>query len=421
MQSPSLNAGVVSEARDPLSPRQSETYWVEKGQKCNRIVASSSETIDDEEISWTQARVTEFVRIQRTWMQSLMKKQIEGTILHPSGNEMKKNGAPRTGFLITAALGANLIEETSRRVPLDKACVTQISAEKLFLEGTVPVRIHAIDDSALLDSLHNVELPVEKIEQIYRHAFEVLPTVLNKRLDQFSDEDANLIYGLDEFRKKRVRWASLTPSGGMVAQESGRIGDAWIFVVPPSHSMMKTQPTVHAMNIDATGLNPYLSILPYDMTEKWACLGALHELSHLRDSVLGIEPKENRTRDQYLEGEHRAYSIERSLAFAYSNGRLQQTLQSIVATALARQNPVEALNALVNQQLSSIAQSLDQCIEPNHPRCLSELGVRQGLYKMLLGFEIAQQMAKGDPARQKALEKGFIELVYEPTGYLPKK
>ncbi len=419
MQNSTLNKGVVSEPADSLAPKR-EAYWVEKAGRFERIVASSTETIDDQELSWVQARVTDFVRVQRSLYDRIMRTEIE-SIEHPSGFEVQRNGTPRNGFLMTAAPSANLMEETAKRVRLEQACLTQISAQKLFVEGAVPLRTHTIDQSVTLDRLENIELPVDRVEAVYRHAFDTLQNVLARRSDQFSVSDATLIYDLDRFRTQRVKWASLTPSGGMLAQEPGKIGDAWIFVVPPGHPMIKTQTAVHSMNVDNSGLNPYLSILPYDMTEKWASMAALHELSHLRDHVLGVESFEGKTRDQYLEGEHRAYSVERALAFAYSDGRLQQTLQTVVSKALQSADPMQALNALVNHELPGISQSLDQCIDPNPPKSQGELGVRQGLYVMLLGFEIARQTAQGNAEQQRHMEKGFIELIYEPTGHLPKK
>lgn len=414
-----LRPGVFAEADDPLAPKK-EVYWVDKGNDAERIVVSSREHVDDQEIAWAQARLTEFVRVQRTLMQRTLKTVIPDTMNHPSGHEMKNTSKTRQGYVMTAAPTADLMTEVGKRIKLDTANLIQISDKKVYVENSVPVKIHNIETAKILETLGNPELPVAQVEAVYRKVLETLPTIVTKHSDRMSAADQTAMFDLSNFRRDHVRWASLTEKGGMIAQEPGVMGGAWIFVVPPGNFMIQQQKATHSMNLDNAGINAYLSILPYAVSEKWAALGLVHELSHLRDYVLGIEPAKGRTRDQYLDGEHRAYSAERALAFAYSNGQLQSTLQSIVEKAMSQPDSVQALNALVNQELSSITQSLDQTVEPNPPKSLSEMGIRQGLYMMLLGFEMARQMAKGNDEAQKYFEKKFIEMIYEPLGVLPK-
>lgn len=419
MKNQTLSPGVVQQPIDSLN--RGEVYWVEQGKRIDRILAVG-EAVEDGEISWTQARIQEFRKVHRTLLQKLMKTEID-SIDHPSGFEVvQADSAKRTGHLFTVRQdGIDLQKEVGRRMPMSGAKILRISDLKIVVEGEgVPVAANVIDQSVTLDALNDTPQPVEKMKGIYKGVLSSLGDIIAKNHKNLSAEDTKILYELDNFRKDRVKWATLTPESQMMADEPGKIGDAWIFVVPPGHSMMKTQQSTHAMNYDNAGLNPYLSILPHDMTHRWAGLGAVHELSHLRDAVLGIEPSRGRTRDQYLEGEHRAYSVERALAFAYSEGRLQQALESIVREALNKGDAMSAINSLVNERLPAISQSLNLCVEPQAARSKGELGVRQGLYAMLIGFEIARQVTGGEPVSTKSMEKGFIELMYEPTGHLPK-
>lgn len=420
MKQQTLVPGVVQEPATSLN-RRLEAYWVEHGKGFNRVLAIG-DAVEDGEIAWIGARIQQFKKVTRSFLQTLMRSEIDGAVEHPSGTEVIAEGTSRKGHLFSARQeGIDLEKEVARRLSVDTEKIVRISDQKFFMEGGVPVSANVIDQSVTLDALDETPQPVDTIKSIYKGMLGALGDTVAKNHKYLSAEDTRILYELDTFRQNHVRWASLTPDSCMMADESGKIGDAWIFVVPPSHSMMQTQKATHSMNYDNAGLNPYLSILPYNMTPRWAGLGVVHELSHLRDAVLGLEPLVGRTRDQYLEGEHRAYSIERSLAFAYSEGRLQQALETLVREALGQGDAMTAMKSFVNQRLPAISRSLDMCLEPQQPKSQSELGMRQGLYVMLLGFEIARQMSDGNALQQRSMEKGFIELIYEPTGNLPKQ
>lgn len=417
-----LATGVVREPRNSLS-QNLEAYWLQHESDQYKRVLSIGKSVEDREISWTMARVDTYRKAERSMWQRILGKNVEGSIYHPSGIEVVQSDNKVRGHLFTAMQeGINLESEIAKRITHGNAKILKISDQKLFMEGGVPVAVHTKSQGATLDHLSDTPATVLETEQLYKSALSELQSLIAKCGDCLSNEDQNDLVQLDAFHRKRVRWASLTMDGGMIAQEAGKIGDAWIFVVPPKHEMMQTQQSVHAMNYDNSGNNPYLSILPYKLTPKWAGLAIVHELSHLRDAVLKIEPGEGRTRDQYLEGEHRAYSVERALAFAYSDGKLQTALQSIVRTALENQDDaVPALKILVGERLPAICQSLDLALDPQEALSKQELSVRQGLYTMLIGFECARQVSNGNPARQKFLEKNFIEAIYNPTGLLPKE
>lgn len=419
MQPETFAPGVIQEPKSSLNPNL-KAYWVPSGKNFDRVIAIG-ERVEDGEISWTQARIQNHAKVQRTLYQRLMKSEIDGSIDMPSGVEVIGEGSSRKGHLFTARQdGVDLQAEIGRRMSIEGATILTVSDQKVVIEGMgVPVAVNAMDQSMTLDHLSNNPHPVHEVKALYRGMLQTLPDTIVKNAKHLSSEDTRVLFQLEEFQRKRVRWASLTQDGGMMADEAGQVGNAWIFVVPPNNPLMQTQQETHSMNYDNNGINPYLSILPYDMAHRWAGLGLVHELSHLRDAVLKLEPRVGRTRDQYLEGEHRAYSVERALAFAYSEGRLQQTLEAIVSDALRQGDPMAAINSLVNQRLPAISRSLDMCLEPNQPKSQAELGVRQGLYVMLIGFEVARQT--GDPASLKQREKSFIEFMYEPTGHLPKQ
>lgn len=439
----------VTTEHDPLSPK-AEVYWIERPDGFDRVSANR-ESVEDGEASWRKARITSYKRLVRTLLQSMFGSQAEGVLRHPEGFEVEKAGPTREGFIVTSEAGKDIHDEVRRRLSDLVADITTLSASKVLIEGAEPAKMHQQETPATpvphaptvtapipfatgsnADSVFvapsnpsvvpvNAELSVKQTEAIYRHAFEQLPHIVAKQSGVLDPRNAELLLELDRFRKERVRWASVMHDGALMAQESGTIGNAWIYVVPPNHWLEKQQHATLSAHMDDAGLNHVLSILSHDIHPTWAALAAAHELSHLRDGVLGIEPTKGRTRDQYLEGEHRAYSVERALALAMSGGRLQSALETIVTDTLRRPDPAIAINDLLNNRRLFIMQSLDPCLVPDAPRSPSEEGTRLGLYVMLLGFEFSGRFVRGGGMRRREAEKRFIESMYEPLGVLPPR
>jgi hypothetical protein len=342
---------------------------------------------------------------------------------HPSGVDVVECGDSQKGFLFTCEQnGIDIVSAVKIRIPDDpQVKMIQISDAKLFVQGAVPIACHTIEQRTTAENLRTEDISQEGAESLYRHAFDTMMSVITKNERHLSSEAFELLSSLDTFRREKVRWASVTPNGGIISKDSGQIGDAWVFILPKGHFLYQEQKSVHSVHIDDSGLIPYLSILPQDMTAKWAMLGAVHELQHLSDIVLGVEPKRGETREQYLEGERRAYTVEIGLANAYSEGRLKAAFQQLVSNACKADDPILALNALVGERLPAIAQSIDQCMRVGLPKSIGELGVRQGLYAMLIGFEIANKLSENDVLRMKEMQRRFIEMIYEPLGVLPKR
>jgi hypothetical protein len=414
--------GVVQEPATSLNPKL-EAYWaqVEGKKEYNRVISTGTR-IEDGEIAWTSARVQNFINVRRGFFQKLLKTEIDGSLHHPSGAEViSDETSPRQGHLFSLLTEqADLLSEVARRVKINPSAVIKISDQKVFMEGGVPVRVTVDAPGDASSHAEDKVLPVDKVKTQHRTVLDAIPDLIASSGAHLLLPDKQRLFELDTFRQDHVRWATLEENGIMRADESGKIGGAWMFVVPPGHPLLQTQPSMYSMNFDDTGLNPTLGVLPYGITDRWAALASIHELSHLRDAVLKIEPARGRTRAQYLEGEHKAYSVERALAFAFTQGRLQQALESVVSEALKQADTMSALNSLVNQRLPAIAQSLDTILEPNAPKSASEGALRRGLYLMLIGFEVARQMSSGNEEKQKNMEKGFIEHIYEPHGLLPK-
>jgi len=99
----------------------------------------------------------------------------------------------------------------------------------------------------------------------------------------------------------------------LLAQQSGDSRGAWMVVVPPGHEVLKRMVATLEVRIES---NPPLNVLlvkPESVSELWPGIVLSHELSHLMDRVYQTEPN-NPTRQQFLEGELRAYEIEQLAA-----------------------------------------------------------------------------------------------------------
>lgn len=412
-----LAENVTAEAIDPLSTKR-EAYWIAKGKKeSTRVVALNQEVVNDQEVAWTQARITDAVR--RNLLQRLMKSDMGDTLFDPSGREMQAQSQGRKGFLFTLLQkGLDLESEVRSRMSGENPRIVKIADTKMLLEGAVPMMKHTKSGKELLAELGEAEVSVEEAEKMYRHSFGTIMDVVTKRSTSLTPESAQLLYELDLFRRDHVRWARVTPDNQLFSLEGGTMGDGWVYILPPGHPLREQQTTVHKVELDNAGLNVCLSILPAAMTGKWALLGAVHELQHFKDLVTGVEPKKGATREQFLAGEHRAFSVEAGLAHALAEVPLGPALEAYVQKAIRSSDPMRAIGELLNQQLSSVAQSVDQAMGAGKAKSAHEFGIRQALYQMLLGFELSKNRFPDNSTQRQEMEKRFIETVYVAHGHL---
>jgi hypothetical protein len=197
-----------------------------------------------------------------------------------------------------------------------------------------------------------------------------------------SSEEARTAYAplvaLQVFREQHVRWAELRDTM-YYALESGQGIAAWLVVIPPGHPDLDSIPTT--LSIDPTATINVARMKPQLLSPTWAGVALIHELSHLGDRALGLEPMMP-TRKQFLEGELRAYALEMMALDLLTAGKfsagltatLEQWMPASVHEVIARVQPLDVG--------TEIALRLWAGIDPAESD--AERLVRRGLYVVAL-------------------------------------
>jgi len=155
------------------------------------------------------------------------------------------------------------------------------------------------------------------------------------------------LQGLGRFRTQRVAWAGMK-GNAYYAIEPGRSDGGWLVIVPSGSDVLKSMKST--LEMDPGPTVAAVLIKQEKVSEVWAGLFLTHELSHLADRVLKVEPP-NPTRAQFLMGELRAYDLELMGADLVSAGRLRQHLDAI----------------LDRWQLESVASVTERCVHLGPP------------------------------------------------------
>lgn len=134
------------------------------------------------------------------------------------------------------------------------------------------------------------------------------------------------LFELRRFRDESVGWAELRGSA-FYALEDGYRSGGWLVVVPPGHDLLSRMQST--LQLDP---NPQLNVIlikPEGVTELWAGLFLIHELSHLADRALGAESPEPDV-EEYLMGELRAFGLEMMAANGVTRGDFYRRLDRVL-------------------------------------------------------------------------------------------
>ncbi len=206
-----------------------------------------------------------------------------------------------------------------------------------------------------------------------------------------------------EFRRDWVRWAKLD-GASYTALESARAGSAWMVVVPPGHPALDAMASTLEVRAESGGRLHILLIKPQMVSQTWAAIFLVHELSHLLDRVTGLEPSEP-TREQFLLGELRAYETELVAADFVSQGRISAAIRTL--TDRWPSAALEEIPGLVNRLGEGDWRNLDSAMGAVPPESEAERGLRGGFYLVAAALIHAQ----GRPDyREEALKT--VELLY---------
>lgn len=192
-----------------------------------------------------------------------------------------------------------------------------------------------------------------------------------------------------KFRKWGAVWAELA-SDDLRTIEEGYWNASLIVVVPPGHEALDHM--VATLQVDVLPEVILLAIKPERVSERWAGLFMIHELSHLMDRAVGTEPR-NPTREQFLQGELRAYEIEVTAANLVSNSALGKQIDHWLEKW--RPSTHEELLERARSMGASVMASLETSMGSTRPLSEAELSMRFGFYVM--AFLLRHAAARGDP------------------------
>lgn len=183
---------------------------------------------------------------------------------------------------------------------------------------------------------------------------------------------------LKVFKEKYVRWARVGKEE-YYPLESGFKNGAWMAIIPPNHVL--AQKETNTLKVDAAPNMTVLRIRPDKVTEVWAGIFLIHELTHLADLVFKVEPP-NPARDQFLVGEARAYTLESRAVNLMSRGNFERQLD-VTLKAWKIATPKALVGKLMTLSYEDIA-DLDGVIKSEIPKSNEEASLRLGFYAAAL-------------------------------------
>jgi len=403
----------IEQTVEAYSP-QNVYHWKKTGQpkEWERIITSSDSVTEDTTISWSPAIVQKLTEVKRTFIQSWMKTEIEGTIMGPNNIELlQASKDARSNFLVWMNEANLSIDDEIERRWKGREGVEKLGTSFALLRGITPMK--EVVSLAEYYPGENVVTDGEARDTYNDGINYVLGQVTGFRKEG-EHMGCDFIRELREFRKNRVRWAGLQ-GDSIHALESATMGDAWMIAVPHDHRLMENPNTLRVERFSAGHV---LYIKPYAMTREWAGILGAHELQHLHDFVTGTEPP-NPNRAQYIEGEVRAYSTELTAADIFSQGKFTPALDEVLRHIPGGQEQIIGLQDNTDM-LVAISRNLDASITSQAPLSSAEGSMRAAFYMFALAFRHAEQQAK-DPSEHLDAMRKVVETIYGRIGALPKE
>jgi hypothetical protein len=225
-----------------------------------------------------------------------------------------------------------------------------------------------------------------EVRAIYDRGFERLMAALPAAA---SGSPLQALHQLKAFRAERVHWAELRGTR-YVALEPGRTNDAWLVVVPPTSPL--GQDMEYSLQVHATETLTALHVRQARISELWAGIFLVHELSHLLDRVFDLEPL-GPTRKQYIEGEARAYNLELMAISEVAKGSLEREVDRLLAAWQPKSEREAA--ARVSGLTAAEVKALDDAVAGGPALSEPEAALRGGLYTIACVFRYAAVNNRG--------------------------
>jgi hypothetical protein len=235
------------------------------------------------------------------------------------------------------------------------------------------------------DSRSPIQTPVEptpeEVRSAYNRGYEM---ILETLADSNQDTTYESLYNLKSFKEKWVRWAELR-GNAYYPLEDGYRGTAWLVVVPPGNDYLAKMEAT--LQVYATESLVVLNIKPERVTSQWAGIFLFHELSHLMDRLYQIEPL-NPSREQFLQGELRAYQAELLAANLQSDGNLDRQMDVLIS----KLHPSSLGDLVQKCRLMDLSEYalLDSALGNIRPESEAEVSIRLGFYLLSISIRYAQ-------------------------------
>lgn len=392
-------------------------FWQRKPDRpALRIVADPrADTIADGRVEWTQAFLNAYEQVRRSVWQKLRKTEIAGTVFGPDEKEYRSVGDRTEAYLMWSTdAESNIAEEARKRVSED-AAIESIGKSIAIIRNGIPQAIEQDSSSGYLP-MSGKFLDVNSVKTKFSEGVNGIFKRMYRGDVRMDDLTTNTLHDLHNFWQNDVGTATLQGEE-IISLESRRNPKAWVVFVPPNHKLISHP---HAFRVDTSHDLNLLYVRPVDMTPDWYGLVGVHELVHLHDFATGKESK-NPSRDEYLDGEVRAFSAEVAAAQMITKNQFLRAIRERVNHLNLDPDKVTKMGL---EQDAPWAESLvlatDRHLNFPKPAGYTEASTRAGFYLMALGFE-SIAMHAGSPESTPDQKRLFIEKIYQSQGVLPEK
>ncbi len=211
---------------------------------------------------------------------------------------------------------------------------------------------------------------LEEVRSSFDRGYEIIAGLVGANRDPRYAYVRELV----SFRKAYVRWAEIS-GDAYRALEDGSVGGAWLVVVPRDNALNESMTA--ALQVNEGDDFIVLHIKQERISDQWAGLFLVHELSHLLDLLSGREPP-NAPREQFLIGELRACAAELTAARLFSDGSFEAEIDLLLEKL--KPASMEDLYRKLGETDAREFLPLDKALGGVNPESDVELSLRLGFY-----------------------------------------
>lgn len=395
---------------DPMQPPRTLAFWQQQSaQLWSRILVNTRSSVtEDNDVNWTPGFLQEFEKVQRSIWQRLRNADIDGSIAGPNEGDFKAVGKRREITVAWSSDEQKDIETAIRgRIDAARSTVMRLGHSLAVVDGTPPV-VHHIDLNERYGPEFNTLISEASARETIMQGMDFILGQVRDIPREGEHPSVDLLRNLKNFRRTNLRWARLN-GRNITSLETGTMTKAWMCVVPPDNEIIKEQASSFVVRQE--GGITLMRALPFEYTKEWAGLISVHELEHLENIVTKKESVQA-TKQQYIEGEIRAFSVEMAAAEVLSRGNFFKGLDAVI-DGYNLQSLEKVTHLSGSPTVQSLAKNLDRYITTDAPKCASEAGMRLAFYVVAVGFRIAERAAKGNVETENALKNELISFFYK--------